>query len=320
MRNKEASLKVALLGTGSMGKNHLRVLSMLRGVEICQIFDINENELKNLSSQYSVPYTMDIEEAIEEADAVLIATSTSTHYEYFTKCVEKVKNIFIEKPLAINFEEACLMEALALKHNTFVQCGFIERFNPVISALKNVISEKDIINMDFTRTNRLSRRISDVDVILDLMIHDLDLALFLNGPVKNIVAYGKNEDNLVAFATVILEHNNGTLSRVLASRMTEKKMRNIQVTTSDSFIDVELVSKELVLHRQSSISKQKGDGYTISSFEEKLEVKPQEALLVECQKFIAACNGDIDPDIPDIKAGIESLKLCKDIYEKIRND
>lgn len=314
------TLKVSLLGTGMMGKNHLRVLDLLRGVEISQIFDINENELKDLSRQYSIPYTLDIEEAIEGVDAVIIATSTSTHFEYFTKCVSKVRNIFIEKPLATSYEEACLMQELAIEHDSFVQCGFIERFNPVISALKKVVSNKKIINIDFTRTNRLSQRINDVDVILDLMIHDLDLALFLNGPVENIIAYGRNEDALVAFASVILEHSNGTLSRLLASKMTEKKIRNIQATTSDSFIDVELLSKELILHRQSSVSSKVGDSYKISSFEEKIEVQPQEALLVECQKFVSACNGDIDPNLPGIKAGVESLKLCKEIYKKIRND
>jgi hypothetical protein len=99
--------------------------------------------------------------------------------------------------------------------------------------------------------------------------------------------------------------------------MTEKKMRNIQVTTNDSLIDVELVRKELILHKQSSISQQEGEAFTISSFEEKLEVKQEEALLVECQKFVAACNGEIDPHLPGIKSGVESLRLCKQILEKI---
>ncbi|MDA9256712.1 Gfo/Idh/MocA family oxidoreductase [Pseudomonadales bacterium] len=311
------AVKIALLGIGSMGKNHLRVLSMLRGVEICRIFDVNESELKKLSAQYSVPYTLNLDEAIDGVDAVVIVTSTSTHFDYFSKCVGKVKNIFVEKPLASSYEQACLMEELATKHGTFVQCGFIERFNPVIAELKNVLIEKEVINMDFTRTNRLSSRISDVDVVLDLMIHDLDLALYLNGPVENIVAYGKKEDGLIAFASVMLEHSNGALSRVLASRMTEKKMRSIQVTTTDAFIDAELVKKELVVHKQSSISQEEGKPYIISSFEQQLEVKPQEALLVECQVFVAACNGEIDPNLPGIKAGVESLRISKQIVEKI---
>lgn len=317
MAEKNDMLKIALLGIGNMGKNHLRVLSMLKGVEISSIFDVNESELKKLSAQYNVPYSLKMDEAIEGVDGVFIVTTTSTHFDYFNKCVGKVKNIFVEKPLATTYEDACLMEELAYKHETFVQCGFIERFNPVVSALKNVLGEREVINMDFTRTNRLSSRISDVNVVLDLMIHDLDLALFFNGPVKNVVAYGRNEDDLTAFASVILEHTSGALSRVLASRMTEKKIRNIQVTTNDSLIDVELVKKELILHKQSSISQQEGQAYSISSYEEKLEVKQEEALLVECQKFVAACNGEIDPHLPGIKSGVESLRLCKQILEKI---
>ena len=155
----------------------------------------------------------------------------------------------------------------------FIQCGFIERFNPVVSELKRVLENEEVINIDFSRTNRLSSRITDVDVVLDLMIHDIDLALYLNGPVKSVVAHGKEEHGLVAFASALLHHENGSLSRVLASRMTEQ-----QIT-----------------------------------------VKPQEALLVEHQAFIAACNGDISIELPTIDSGVDSLKISELILEQINN-
>jgi len=99
--------------------------------------------------------------------------------------------------------------------------------------------------------------------------------------------------------------------------MTEKKMRCIQVTTTNAFIDAELVRKELVVHKQSSISQEEGKPYIISSFEQQLEVKPQDALLVECQVFVAACNGELDPNLPGIDAGVESLRISQQIIEKI---
>jgi len=313
------SLKVALLGIGRMGRNHLRVLSILKDVEITNIYDVNESELQKLAAQYQLPYTTNINDAIEGADAVVIVTPTSTHYEYFKLCVGKVKNVFIEKPLATSFEQALEIKALATEHDMFVQCGFIERFNPVVAGLKQVLAHEKVINADFTRTNRLSSRITDVDVILDLMIHDLDLALYLNGPIKNVVAYGKKEHGLVAFASAMLHHENGALSRVLASRMTEKKIRSIQVTTDNSYIDAELVRKELLVHKQSTVSQEVGKPYVVSSLEQQLEVKPQEALLVESQAFIAACLGQVDADLPDIDSGVESLRISKLISEQIEN-
>ncbi len=313
-------LKVAILGIGNMGRNHLRILSMLKDVEVTNIFDFNEDELKKLSTQYQVPYTTDVNTAISGADAVVIVTPTSTHFEYFNLCAGKVKNVFIEKPIAETLDQANQIKSLAEQHGMFIQCGFIERFNPVITELKRVIEDDEVINADFTRTNRLSSRITDVDVILDLMIHDIDLALYLNGPINSVVANGKREHGLVAFASALLSHENGSLSRVLASRMTEKKIRSVQVTTSSSYIDAELVRKELVVHKQSSQIREEGRPYVVSSLEQQIQVVQQEALLCEHQAFIAACNGDVAAGVPTIDSGVESLRVSELILEQINRD
>ncbi len=312
-------LRVSILGIGSMGRNHLRVLNMLKGVEIAYIFDFNEDELKKLSEQYQVPYTTDVDIALVGIDAVVIVTPTSTHFEYFNLCVGKVKNVFIEKPLASTLDQAEQIKTLAKKNGMFIQCGFIERFNPVVVELKRVLEEEEVINADFSRTNRLSSRITDVDVVLDLMIHDIDLALYLNGPVKSVVAHGKSENGLVAFASALIHHENGSFSRVLASRMTEKKQRSIQVTTSNAYIDAELLRKELIVHKQSTMTQEKGQPYVVSSLEQKIEVKPQEALLMEHQAFIAACRGEFSSCLPTVDDGVESLQVSELILEKIDN-
>tara|TARA_B100000780_G_scaffold258396_1_gene208734 strand:- start:47 stop:994 length:948 start_codon:yes stop_codon:yes gene_type:complete len=313
------SLKVSILGIGNMGKNHLRVLSMLKGVTVVKIFDFNEDALKLLSQQYDVPYTLDAGEALESVDAVIIVTPTSTHFDYFKLCVGKVTNVFIEKPLAETYAEAQEIKALANENGMFVQCGFIERFNPVVVELKKILKTSKVINADFFRTNRLSSRITDVDVVLDLMIHDIDLALYLNGPVQDVVAYGSKENGLVAFASAFFKHHNGSLSRIIASRMTEKKMRSIQVTTEDAYVDAELVRKELRVHQQSAITRDSDDSYIVSSLEQQIEVKPQEALLVELQAFISRCNGDQSVVLPDVDAGVESLRICQLVLECIEN-
>jgi len=312
------SLKVSILGIGQMGKNHLRILSMLKDVVVKNIFDFNEVELKLLSAKYDVPYTLNIDEALQDVDAVIIVTPTSTHFDYFKLCVGKVTNVFIEKPLAETYAQAKEIKVLANENGMFVQCGFIERFNPVVVELKNILKTTKVINADFFRTNRLSSRITDVDVVVDLMIHDIDLALYLNGPIQNVIAYGNKEHGLVAFASAVFKHQNGSLSRAIASRMTEKKMRSIQVTTADAYIDAELVRKELQVHKQSSIT-DVDDSYIVSSLKQQIEVKPQEALLVELQSFISRCNGDQSAVLPDVDAGVESLRICQLVLESIEN-
>ena len=115
------TVKVALLGIGNMGQNHLRILNMLKDVEVVSIFDVNENALKSLSDKFRVPYTLNLDEALSKADAAVIATPTSTHCEYFQKCAEYVDKVFIEKPLAASLEEASVMQKLAEEKNVFVQ-------------------------------------------------------------------------------------------------------------------------------------------------------------------------------------------------------
>ena len=309
-------LKVSILGIGKMGKNHLRILSMLKGVEVTNIFDFNEGELKSLSVRYGVPYTLDVKEALADVDAVVIATPTSTHFDYFKLCVGKVNNVFVEKALAESYMEAQEIKVLTVKNRMFMQCGFIERFNPVVMELKNLLKTTKVINADFFRTNRLSSRITDVDVVLDLMIHDIDLALYFNGPVQDVLAYGKKENGLVAFASAMFKHQNGSLSRIIASRMTQKKIRSIQVTAEDIYIDAELLRKELLVHKQSATSI---DSHTTSSLQQKIEVKPEEALLAQLQAFVARCNGDQTMDLPGVNAGVESLRVCQLVFDGIEN-
>jgi len=311
------TVKVSILGLGNMGRNHLRVLSMLKGVDVAYIFDQDEATLRSLSKQYKVSPTQDPVQAIEAADAVVIVTPTSTHFEYFQICVGRVKNVFIEKPLAQTLVQAEEIKRLANANGMFIQCGFIERFNPVVAGLKNVLEKDEVINADFTRTNRLSTRITDVDVVLDLMIHDIDLALFINGPVRSVSAHGKKEHGLVAFASAMVLHENGAMSRILASRMTEKKIRSIQVTSRDAYVDAELLRKELVLHKQSSVVHGDGKPYVVSSLEQQIEVRNQEALLSEHQAFVAACNGEVGPDLPTLESGLESLRVSEMILEQI---
>jgi len=222
-------VRVGLLGLGQMGRNHLRVLSMLKGVELAFVFDADIEHARRLGAQYQVPAVEDVLSAARNVDAVVICTPTVTHVDYLRLLAPVVRFLFIEKPVVHDYRTACEVEDLVRSTGAVIQVGFIERFNPAVIGLKQVLREADrVINVDLTRTNRLSSRITDVDVISDLMIHDIDLAVFLNGPVTQVAAQGFREGDLIEFASAQLVHDSGAFSRIQASRITEKRFASFR--------------------------------------------------------------------------------------------
>jgi predicted dehydrogenase len=291
---------------------------MLKGVEVAFIHDANQEAVCKLSEAYGVPIMDAPLHHLIDIDAVVIASPTITHADYIELVSKSVKNIFVEKPLAATVIEAEKLVDLAQAHALNVQVGFIERFNPAIQAMKRILDRSvQVVSIDFTRTNKLSARITDVDVVTDLMIHDIDLALYLNGPVKSVEAHGMAQGQMIDFASALLTHQNGRFSRIQASRITEKKIRHIQATCSDMFVDCELLRKEITISRQSEVRQVEGEPYVISALEESVEVRPQEALLTELQAFIASCGGEVSAGIPDAQAGCDAMQVCEKIQKAI---
>jgi predicted dehydrogenase len=312
-------VKVGLIGLGRMGQNHLRVLSMLKNVEIVFIYDIDLEKAKAIGASHAISVTGDVDQFLRRVDAVIIASPTFTHADYVTQVAKQVKNIFVEKPLADTLSKARSLWNLCQENSLNVQVGFIERYNPAIQQLKNVLDQsRKVVSIDFSRTNKISSRITDVDVITDLMIHDIDLALYLSGSVQSVSAHGFIGDKMIDYASVMLTHTNGHFSRLQASRITDKKARSIQATCVDMHVDCDLLRKEIIINRQTE-SFQKSDGpYVISSFEETVEIRPQEALLTELQTFILSCLGK-DVDKPDALDGLKAMRICDEVQSKILN-
>lgn len=315
---KEKPLRVGLIGLGRMGQNHLRILSMLKKVEMAFIFDADAVVTKRAAETYNVIGVTNPAAALDGIDAVVICTPTVTHADYIRIVAGKVSNIFVEKPLADTLEEAAYVARLAAEKGLNVQVGFIERFNPAIQSLKQVLDKSErVISIDFTRTNKLSARITDVDVVTDLMIHDIDLALYLNGPARSVVAHGFAHDRKIDFASALITHENSRFSRIQASRITDKKMRLIEATCVDMFVDCELLRKEIIIHRQSEIRQSEGRPYTISAVQESIEVRPQEALLSELQAFMASCRGQRTAELPGVQDGLAAMQICEQIQKAV---
>ncbi|MCX4029891.1 Gfo/Idh/MocA family oxidoreductase [Endozoicomonas sp. SM1973] len=311
-------IRIGLLGLGKMGQNHLRILAMLRAVDLIFVFDTHQQRMETLAHQYQTRCGTDLHALLPLVDAVVIATPTSTHAYYIELCSQYVNQLFVEKPLTDSIKSIQSIAYLAKKNQLTIQVGFIERFSPAIVELNNILQNSgQVINIDFFRTNKLSSRISDVDVISDLMVHDIDLALLLNGPVAEIRANGLIEPcGKVGFASATFIHKNGAFSRVLASRLTEKKNRLIQATCIDRFIDCDLLRKEIVINRQSQVFQNEHQPYTISATVESVAVPPQEALLKELKTFIANCQGSYVP-FPGVEQALTAAIICEQIHSTI---
>ncbi|GGA18539.1 Gfo/Idh/MocA family protein [Psychrobacillus lasiicapitis] len=315
---KVENLRVGIIGIGNMGKNHLRVLSTLKAVEIIFAYDISIGEAVKTAEKYGVRLSNNLLEDLKLIDALVIVTPTHTHYDYVKLASNYVKYIFVEKPLTDSLETTLDLEKLAIDNDLYIQVGFIERFNPTILEIKKIIdSSSNVINIDFTRTNRLSNRITDVDVILDLMIHDIDMAIFLNGKVNNISAYGVLEDNMIVFSSALLTHENGVFSRLTASRVTEKRIRQISITCSDMYVDCNLAKKEIYISKQTI--EQSYENISLSSVEETVYVSTQEALLSELLSFVNYCLHRLtDESISNINDAKDAIIIAKKIQKQIK--
>lgn len=309
-------VKIGLLGVGRMGQNHLRNLAMLKQVEVSFIYDFDKEVCERLSTTYGVKVSVNLDEDLKKVDGVVIVTPTFTHFDYIRQVAKHVTNIFVEKPLTDMLESSKEIVELVKANNINIQVGFIERYNSAVVALRKVIrNSKHIINIDFSRTNKVSSRITDVDVVIDLMIHDLDLALYINGKPKKIEAHGYVKDDMIEYARAIITHANGSFSNIVASRITEKRIRHISATCDDMYIDCNLLSKEVFVNKQTI--EQYLEDVSISSKEETIDVRPQEGLLLELIDFVNLCNGE-KVNIPNEYDGLLAMEVASEIQKQIK--
>lgn len=311
-------LRVGLIGLGQMGRNHLRILSLLKGVDIVFVSDCDEAAGRAAAKSHSVQFLPVSHMTMENVDALVICTPTITHESYIRSAVPTVENIFVEKPLTGDLNSTRAICDFAAANEINLQVGFIERYNPAVQQLKLLLAEvEQVVSIDFVRTSKLAARVTDVDVVVDLMIHDIDLALHLSGPVASVSAQGVAEGDLITFACASLIHENGRLSRIQASRITDKKMRRIQATCTDMFADCDLLRKEIVLSREAMFVHRKGSPLVITAREETVAVRPEEALLAELQVFVRNSRSMERVEVPGPRDAVDAMIICTQVQQAI---
>jgi predicted dehydrogenase len=314
-------LKVGVLGAGHLGKIHLRLLNESKKYELIGFYDADPSNGKKVSADFGYTYFKNLDDLIDAVDVIDIVTPTLSHYECAKKSIEKGKHIFIEKPITHTLEEANTLLALEAKHGVKGQVGHVERFNPAFTAVKNAIKQPMFIESH--RLAEFNPRGTDVPVVLDLMIHDIDAILsVVNSEVKQINASGVSViSQSPDIANARLEFENGCVANLTASRISLKNMRKSRFFQKDAYISVDFLEKKVEVVKMKDAPKEPGDfdmilqnaeGIKKQIYFENPSIETNNAILDELESFADAINNNTTP-IVSLKQGTQALKVALQI-------
>ena len=322
---KMSPVKVGVIGVGRMGKNHCRVYSSMPRAELAGVCDQNLDLGRKIAGEHQVPFYSEVDELLENVDAVSVATPTQAHFDLAMHCLDKSVHVLIEKPITETVEQAEALANAAVTHPTVVQVGHIERFNPTYTELKNVLDGMSVLAINFRRLSPYKGSNTDVDVISDLMIHDIDLVLDLIGQEpESVGAFGlKAFSGAVDHVVAHLGFDTGPLLTATASRITEQKVRSIEIMGVQAFVEADLLNKAISVHRRTVGEylnlNHRGVKYRQESVIERIHVPIFEPLFLELQHFVD-CVAQGNPSLVPAKDGLKALRWAALIRDAVRAD
>lgn len=307
MSNKP--IRIGVVGTGHLGKHHARILASMPGAELVGVIDKNEAVGKGIADTYKVPFSTDYRDLTGKVDAVTIVVPTILHYEIASYFLERNVHTFIEKPVTRTLEEAQGLIRVAADKQLTLQVGHVERFNAAIMKLGELSDEPRFIECQ--RMGPFSKRISDVGVVQDLMIHDIDIVLSLvHSKIARIDAVGipvltGNED--IANAHIVFE--NGCIANLNASRVSEEVIRKLRIFELDKYMSLDYVNQGIKLRRKAEKEE------TITR--EDLQIDKVEPLRLELEHFITCIREHRKP-LVTLEDGKNALEVAMEILSTIK--
>ena len=304
-------LRVGVIGTGHLGAFHARTYSLLEkkcGLSFAGVCDIQKKRAEEVAKKYNTSYFEDYHDILDKVDAVSIVVPTSLHHTVARDFIEKGIHVLIEKPMTKTLEEADELIRLANEKDVILQVGHIERFNSAVRAIEPFLKKPKFIECQRLGSIKKKNRIQDVGVVLDMMIHDIDIILGLvNSKVKDIEAVGfstvsAHED----IANVRLTFQNNTIADITASRVTKEETRKLRIFQEESYILLDYMHHESFLFQRSDKGLEKT----------KIRIRKKDALKVELKSFIDCARNKKKPLVSGIE-GRQALSVALDILDKI---
>ncbi len=314
-------VRIGVIGTGRMGQSHCRVYSNLRHAKFVGICDANADLGKDIARRHEVSFFRDVDSLLENVDAVSVCTPTPDHFEIVKRCLEQNIHVMAEKPFTETLEQAEALVSLASKSKAIVQVGHIEKFNPAFIELQKVLEGMEILAMNFNRLSPFQGSNVDVDVVLDLMIHDIGLVvdMFENEPIS-MDAHGFSVfTNTIDHGMAVLKYEPELLLTLTASRVTEQKIRAISVTTREAYIEADLLHKTIEVHRRTLgdyINHKNTVKYRQESLIEQIVVPAMEPLFLELQDFVTCVSESKTPKVT-AENGYKALRFVILLRNKI---
>lgn len=300
------ALRIGVVGVGHIGKNHARLYKELPAAAFTAIYDADRAVAQARAAEFGVRAAASLEEFADQIDAASVASPTNTHFEIGRELLKRGKHLLVEKPIADNTAHASELAELAASRDLVLQVGHVERFNPVLSAL-----EKRLTNPRFIEAHRLSpypNRSTDIGVVLDLMIHDLEIILHLvRSPVQTIDAVGvpvlsRGED----IANARIRFENGCVANITSSRISPEQMRKIRVFQEDVYLSLDYQNQSGEMYRRTDTGLTRED----------VEIEREEPLKRELAAFIECAATGRAPKVSGFQAAA-ALELAVEITKRI---
>jgi len=316
-------LKIGVIGAGHLGKIHLNNWAAIEGVKLVGFCDTDDENAKIVAEKYALPRFASTNELLDACDAVDIVAPTTFHFELCEAAIKKGKHVFVEKPLANTMDEARALVKLAKEANIKFQVGHVERFNPAFLALKNMPLQPMFIEVH--RLAQFNPRGTDVSVILDLMIHDIDIILHL---VKSNVNYISANGVAVMsdtpdIANVRIEFDNGCVANLTSSRISMKKMRKMRLFQKDAYIGIDFLEKKTEVIKLNTPEDKDVFTFDIETNNGKKtiavanpHVQEVNAIKMELEEFKNAILTNTETAVP-VLDGFRAMEVAHQILEKI---
>ncbi|KZR85722.1 Glucose-6-phosphate 3-dehydrogenase [Synechococcus sp. MIT S9509] len=319
MTDAMVPVKVGVIGIGNMGWHHARVLSLLKDADLVGVADPDAQRGALATEQFGCRWFSDYRTLLQEVEAVCVAVPTLLHHSVGLACLEAGSHVLIEKPIAASQEEAAALIDAASRVGRLLQVGHIERFNPAFRELTKVVANEEVVVLEARRHSPHADRANDVSVVLDLMIHDLDLVLELasSSVVQLAAAGGRSSDGPIDYVNATLGFENGVVASLTASKMSHRKIRTLSAHCRASLVETDFLNHNLHIHRRAHEWYSADHGellYRNDGFIEEVSTTSIEPLYAELEHFLQCVRGRETPAVDGQQAS-RALRLA-DLIEQ----